>query len=269
MVRVILVLAAYALMTAVLIPVQWLSLVLKLPTRRSIPVAYHRMNCALAGVRVRVIGAPSTERPLLVLANHSSWLDIVVITSILPVVFVAKREVAAWPFFGLLARLQRTVFVDRQRRHQVAEVNAEIGRRLAEGDPVVLFAEGTAGDGNRVLPFRSALVGAARDALAAGDRTGRVQIQPLSIAYTRLQGIPMGRQHRPLACWYGRVDLLPHLRRVIAEGAIDIVVTWGEPIAYDGTADRKAIARGTGATVRKLTLDALRSRPAAIKSAAR
>jgi len=236
---------------------------LKLPTRRWIPVVYHRMICALIGVRVHVVGARSTEYPLLVVSNHSSWLDIPVITAVAPVVFVAKREVASWPIFGLLAKLQRTVFVDRTRRHKTAEVNAEIARRLAEGDPVVLFGEGTSSDGNRVLPFRSALIGAARDALAEARHAGRVYIQPLSVAYAGLLGFPMGRQHRPAAAWYGKLDLLPHLAAVIRRGAFDVVVTWGEPIAYDGTADRKTIAREAEATVRKLTVNALRGRPIA------
>jgi 1-acyl-sn-glycerol-3-phosphate acyltransferase len=267
MLRVALVAAAIAVTTAVLIPFQWLSLVFKLETRRAIPVFYHRIICALLGVRIRVVGDRSSKRPLLVLANHTSWLDITVITAVAPVVFVAKREVATWPFFGLLAKLQRSVFVDRQRRHKVVETNAEIAQRLAEGDPVVLFAEGTSSDGNRVLPFRSALIGAARDALADAANSGRVFIQPLSIAYTGLHGVPMGRQHRPIAAWYGALDLMPHLKRIIAEGATDVVVTWGEPIPYDGSADRKTIARDVEETVRKLTVNALRGRAAAPISA--
>lgn len=260
MLRVPFIAAVIVLITAILIPVQWLSVLLRLPTRRSIPVAYHRMMCALLGVRIRVVGARRTGHPLLVVANHTSWLDISVIIAVAPVVFVAKREVASWPLFGLLAKLARSVFVDRDRRHKVGEVNAEIARRLAEGDPVVLFAEGTSNDGNRVLPFRSALIGAARDALAQAEPIGRVLIQPLSIAYTGLHGLPMGRQHRPIAAWYGDLDLLPHLKRIIAMGALDVVVTWGEPIAYDGMADRKAIARTLEARVRKLTTAALRGR---------
>jgi 1-acyl-sn-glycerol-3-phosphate acyltransferase len=260
MLRVAVVAVAVVVITAALIPFQWLSLIFNLRTRRAIPVLYHRIMRALLGVRVTVNGAPSPQRPLLVLSNHTSWLDITVITSVAPVVFVAKREVASWPFFGLLAKLQRSVFVDRQRRHKVAETNAEIAQRLAEGDPVVLFAEGTSSDGNRVLAFRTALIGAARDALLQAQNGGRVLIQPLSIAYTGLQGVPLGRQHRPITAWYGALDLMPHLKRIIREGAIDATLTWGEPLEFDGTADRKAIARGMEATVRKLTVNALRGR---------
>src|SRR5205814_4432523 len=120
---------------------QWISVALKLPTRRSIPVLYHRVVCALIGVRIRQIGERVREHPLLVVANHCSWLDISVISATAPVVFVAKREVASWLVFGLLAKLQRSVFVDRDRRHKTGEVNAEIAQRLGEGDPVVLFGE--------------------------------------------------------------------------------------------------------------------------------
>ena len=120
----------------------------------------------------------------MIVSNHVSWLDISVLTSIAPVVFVAKQEIASWPLFGLLARLQRTVFVNRTQRHGPPDVNAEIAQPpWSSGDPVVLFGEGTSSDGNRVLPFRSALIGAARDALAAVD-LDQIWIQPLSIAYT-------------------------------------------------------------------------------------
>ncbi|MBI5114763.1 MAG: 1-acyl-sn-glycerol-3-phosphate acyltransferase [Rhodovulum sp.] len=255
--------AGFAVATAALLPVQWLSVRYGLPLRRLVPLLFHRIVCLLFDVRVREIGVPATQRPLLIVANHVSWLDISVITSRLPVVFVAKHEIASWPLFGLFARLQRSVFVDRSRRQKTRDVNAEIAARLTEGDPVVLFGEGTSSDGNRVLPFRSALIGAAGDALAqAGDETGSVLVQPLSLAYTGFQGLPLGRQHRPVAAWYGASDLLPHLLRVWRHGAIDVTVTWGEPLRWDTTSNRKAMARLLETRVRRLTAEALRGRAA-------
>ena len=268
MLRLVSILIAVAVITLPLMPVQWAAVALKRPLRRRIPVFYHRTMCALLGVRVRVVGAPMNAHPLLIIANHASWLDISVITSAAPVVFVAKHEIASWPFFGLLAKLQRSVFVDRSRRHKTDEVNAEIAQRLAEGDPVVLFGEGTAGDGNRVLPFRTALIGAARDALAAAEHVQQVWIQPLSVAYVGFQGLPLGRQRRPLAAWYGDMHLVPHLTGVLRRGAIDVVMTWGEPIAYNGEADRKALAKDLEASVRRLTVAALRGGAGAPKPAA-
>jgi 1-acyl-sn-glycerol-3-phosphate acyltransferase len=265
MLRVIFVVAVFALVTVVLIPVQWIAVALKRPLRRRIPVLYHRFVCKLLGIHVRRVGAPSDRRPLLIVANHSSWLDISVITAQAPVVFVAKAEIARWPFFGLLAKLQRTVFVERDRRQKTGEVNAEIARRLAEGDPVLLFGEGTAGDGNRVMPFRTALIGAARDAIASAGHVSQVWIQPLSIAYVSQQGIPLGRHLRPRAAWYGKMKLTGHIGAIVRSGAVDVSVTWGEPIAYDGAVDRKALAKLLESSVRLKTVAALRGiSPAAL-----
>ena len=260
MVRVVLVIATIVVITFPLMPVQWLALRLHLGAGRRIPVVYHRMLCAILGVRIRVVGQRMPEHPLLIVANHSSWLDIPIISAVAPVVFVAKSEVAGWPIFGWLAKLQRSVFVDRSRRHRTAEVNAEIARRLAEGDPVVLFGEGTSSDGNRVLPFRTALIGSARDALAEAEHVRRVWIQPLSLAYTELLGLPIGRQHRHVVAWYGGLSLLPHLVGICRRGAIDVVVTWGEPMAFDESTDRKLAARALETTVREITVNELRGR---------
>ena len=150
MLRQIVVVVLFALVTLALMPLQWLAIAVKSPLRRSIPVFYHRFLCGLLGIRVRCAGAPAQVRPLLIVANHSSWLDISIITAQAPVVFVAKSEIARWPFFGLLAKLQRTVFVERDRRQKTGEVNAVIAQHLAAGDPVLLFGEGTAGDGNQI-----------------------------------------------------------------------------------------------------------------------
>ncbi len=263
MFRVAWVFAAIGAITVALLPFQWLAVKLALPLRRRIPVLYHRVVCAILGVRRHVIGRKMPEHPLLIVANHASWLDISVITTVAPVVFVAKQEIASWPVFGLLAKLQRSVFVDRSRRHRTQEVNAEIAQRLAEGDPVVLFGEGTSDDGNRVLPFRSALIGAARDALAEAEHTGRVWIQPLTLAYTGMLGLPLGRFLRPRVAWYGGMSMAPHLIGVARCGAIDVTLVWGEPVAFDETSDRKMIARALETAVRRQASSALRGRPAA------
>jgi 1-acyl-sn-glycerol-3-phosphate acyltransferase len=258
--------AAIATIFLVLLPFQWLAVRFGWPSRRLIPVLFHRSVCRLLGVRITTRGRLHAERPLLIVANHSSWLDISVITAVAPVVFVAKREVANWPVIGLLARLQRSVFVDRTKRHRTADVNSEIARRLADGDPVVLFGEGTSSDGNRVLLFRTALFGAAGDVLTAQSGASpqngikRVWIQPLSVAYTGMLGVPLGRTSRNDVAWYGGAALWPHLRRLASRGAIDVTVSFGAPAAYDEFSDRKAVARRLEDEVRALTVAALRGR---------
>src|SRR5882672_9764529 len=238
MLRGILIAAFFFTMTPLLILVQWLLEKLHLPGWGVITVNYYRALCAVLRIRVRVVGEPVRDRAVLFVSNHVSWADILVIGSIAPIAFVAKSEIAHWPVVGTAARSQRTVFVDRARRHQTNQAIGEIVKRLTGGTSVVLFAEGTSSDGNRVLPFRSALVGAVDEAAAHGGADA-IQIQPMSIGYTGQQGIPMGRQHRPLVAWYGDHDFMPHIKTFIARGAVDAVVTYGEPVAADGTADRK------------------------------
>jgi 1-acyl-sn-glycerol-3-phosphate acyltransferase len=260
MLRVPTVAAAFLTMTPALIGILWLLERLRVPGWH-ITVAYYRLLRRLLRLRVRIVGRQVRDHPVLIVANHISWVDIILLGSIAPVAFIAKREIAEWPLIGRAAKAQRSVFVDRARRHQTAAAVAEIARLLTEGIPVVLFAEGTSSDGNRVLPFRSALVGAARDALAQAAPMQKILVQPLSICYTRFQGLPMGRQHRSIVAWYGDLDFIPHLKEFIRRGAVDAVVTWGEPMAYDGATDRKALVNSLEGVVRGITAEALRGRP--------
>jgi 1-acyl-sn-glycerol-3-phosphate acyltransferase len=248
--------------TLIGIPLQWISVKLGLPTRRLIPMYYHRLCLWLLGVRVERRGVPSKDRPLLFIANHSSWLDHLILSSTTPLVFIAKKEIASWPVFGTLAKLQRSVFVDRARRQETGAVNSEISSRLTGGDPVVLYGEGTTGDGNRVLPFRSALLGAMSMTVGEGQ-TG--YLQPVSIAFTRLQGLPMGRQHRPVAAWFGDTSITKHIGRVLKVGGIDAVVTFGPAIAVTLEMDRKAVAKSLELSVRQMTSDARMGRPGIAK----
>jgi lyso-ornithine lipid O-acyltransferase len=258
--RPLLVGAFFFTITPLLISLQWILDRLGLPGWGFISSNYYRVLCAILRIRVRVDGEPARDRAVLVVSNHVSWVDIIVIGSVMPVAFVAKSEVAKWPLVGVTARMQRTVFVDRTRRQQTTDAISEIVARLKARIPVVLFAEGTSSDGNRVLPFRSALVGAVRDACAQ-DAIGReCLIQPMSICYTRTQGLPMGRQHRPLVAWYGDLDFIPHFKSFVSRGAVDAVVTFGQAVAADGAADRKQIAKSLEGTVRGLTASALRGR---------
>ncbi|MBB3770722.1 1-acyl-sn-glycerol-3-phosphate acyltransferase [Angulomicrobium tetraedrale] len=259
--RVGLVLVPVVLVTLIGIPLQWLAVRYRLPARRTLPLLYHRIVLALVGVRVRVVGAPATARPLLLVSNHVSWLDICVLGSCLPLCFVAKAEVAGWPGIGLLAKLQRTIFVDRTSRAATGKVAGEMAARMNDGDPVVLFAEGTSSDGNRVLQFRSALIGAARATLgegaAAGDAAGAAILQPLAIAYVRQNGVPLGRAGRPRLAWYGDMDLAPHLLAVLRRGAVDVEVHFGAPL---DAGDRKAATLRAEAASRTMLARALTGR---------
>lgn len=255
--RAVLVLAILGPAILALIGPQWLALRFDLGLARRIPLLVHRLAIRLVGARVVVVGDPSPDRPLLLCANHVSWFDICVLGSLFPLSFIAKAEVGRWPVFGLFARLSRTIFIDRTRRSATADANAEIAERLGSGEALVLFAEGTSSDGNRVLPFRASLLGGARDAVRS---TRGVLIQPVAIAYRGYRGLPMGRERRPLYCWYGDMELVPHLLGVLADGAIDIEVHFGRPVAVDGGFERKRLARELETTCRAMLVEALTGR---------
>ena len=230
-------LALYFAWTLALMPVQWIGLALGCRWVSTLPTFYHRWCCRLLGFRVRTIGRPTTRRPVLFAANHISYTDITILGSLIAGSFIAKSEVAHWPFFGWLARLQRTVFVDRRIR-STATQRDEISQRLAAGDALILFPEGTSGDGNRILPFKTALFGAA----AQRGRIAPVVVQPVSLAYTRLDGIPIGRAYRPFVAWYGAMDLLSHLWRMIGLGTVEVVVQFHPPTLLTDWGSRKALA---------------------------
>src|SRR5262245_46374343 len=111
--RLLLVVPALALLTLPLIPVQWIALQFGWPLQRTLPVFYHRLLCRIVGIKIDVVGQRIDDHPLMIVCNHVSWLDITVISAVAPVSFIAKSEVADWPLFGLLAKLQRSVFVER------------------------------------------------------------------------------------------------------------------------------------------------------------
>ena len=217
--------------------------------QRLIPKAYHRLMRRLLGLNISVRGSPSPGRPLCVVANHTSWVDIIVISSCLPVVFVAKQEVASWPFFGWLARLQRSIFVNRE-RHQVRQAICRIADALLARDVVALFPEGTSTDGTIVVPFRSALMGAVHETLRREERLPAMFIQPVAVTYVG--------PNRNLAVWAREDDtpFLQHLLQVAGLRRIEVALTWGKPVTADRSSDRKVLAKHLEDTVRGLVAEA-------------
>ncbi|MFZ1815494.1 MAG: 1-acyl-sn-glycerol-3-phosphate acyltransferase [Rhizobiaceae bacterium] len=257
--RLILVVIIVLAVTAVLAPIQLLAWRMHSPTSRYLPLLWHRITLKLVGTRVHVAGRIPRERPLLIVSNHVSWSDILILGSVMELCFIAKAEVRTWPGISVLARLQRTVFVDRERRRDSANQANTIAKRLLEGDAMVLFAEGTTGDGNRVGSFKSALFGAAQAALT-DSHLERVTIQPVALAYTRLFGMPLGRFHQTRASWPGDMALGPHLKRFLLDGAYDVEVVFGQPMEFTSESSRKEVAQRTQMAVRKSFALAMRMR---------
>jgi 1-acyl-sn-glycerol-3-phosphate acyltransferase len=225
------------------------SVCIRLPGRPKVVFAriYWSMFCRLIGLRVQVAGQPERgahggdRRPVVFVSNHSSWLDVPVLGGRLEACFISKDDVARWPLVSTIARLGRTVFISRQRTSIGRERASMIGR-LARGDNLVLFPEGTTSDGSRVLPFRSAFF-----AIAEGDPCPL--IQPVSVVYDRLGGLPAGRACRPLFAWYGDMDIASHFWRLAQHRGLRATVLLHPPIDPAIFPSRKVMAEAVWATV--------------------
>lgn len=243
----------------VLLPLQCLCLYFDWHLRRTLPRYWHRIICFALGLRIRVHGRLENRRPLMLAANHASWMDIMVLSAVADVAFIAKSEVRGWPIFGTLAQLQKSVFIVRAEKRKTGNQVSEIASRLADGEIMVLFPEGTTSDGNRLLEVKSSLFGAAA-AAAPHSPTGAVVVQPVAIAYTGVHGVAMGRYYRPLAAWPGDIELWPHLKGVFACGAIDVDVSFGESVEYRADSNRKEVSATVAGRIRNLLLSRLRGR---------
>jgi 1-acyl-sn-glycerol-3-phosphate acyltransferase len=229
----------YIVLTLVLLPLQAVFVLLRLRRLSTrLPLHYHRLCCRIFGFDIIHVGEISKSHPTLFVANHSSYLDIPVLGATLPASFVAKTEVASWPGFGLLAKLQRTVFVDRQ-RGTTDRQRDDIQARLEAGDNLILFPEGTSNDGNRVLPFRSALLSVAE----RGIKGAALTVQPVSVSYTGLNGVPLGHGLRPLLAWYGDMTLGPHLWAFCRLGRVRVVVEFHPATTVAAYSSRKELTR--------------------------
>jgi lyso-ornithine lipid O-acyltransferase len=260
--RAFLVLGAFFAFTLPLMPLQFLLLKTGSRYARTFPHWYHRQVCKLVGIRFNIEGEVAEEQGVLLISNHVSWLDITVLSAVAPVSFVAKQEVASWPFVKWLAKLQRSVFVDRNRRNEAGDKANEILSRLAGGDHIVLFAEGTSSDGNSVVPFKTALFAAAKP--PDGPLMGaKVSAQTLALAYPKIYGLPVCRRGRHVIAWYGDMDLASHAWRLLGLGPIDVCIRIGPPVPLDEFPDRKALARYAEEEVRKDVVELLRGQPAA------
>ena len=202
--------------TVILLPLQTAVLALELRFARWLPQFFHRQWCRIFGIHVHVEGQISPHRPTL---------------------FVAKSEIAQWPILGLLARLQRTLFIERRRRRAANQRDA-MSERLGAGDSLILFPEGASHDGQRVLPFKSSLFSVAE---RRGDDKP-LTIQPVSLAYTRLDGIPLNRAFRPHYAWFGDMTLMPHMFEMLGVGRLTVEVTFHDPVVGDGSESRKSLA---------------------------
>lgn len=215
-------------------PLQWL-VVRALPQAANvIPILFCRSLLGLLRVGVAVTGDPSTDGPVLIVANHISWIDILALGGLMPFCFLAKSEVASWPIVSAFAEVQGTVFVDRRRRRNIPEANRDMAARMLEGRAVLLFPEATTLAGPLPGRFHTSHFAAVRDLLRLAPERGPAAVQPVAIAYSS-----------SAAAWVGDDDLLSHLWQTLRGAPLTCSIAFGAPIACVAGADRKVIAQAT------------------------
>lgn len=187
-------------------------------------------------VKIEKTGAVESGKPTIYISNHSSYIDIVILGNLINRTFVSKQEVGAWPVFGWIAKLIGTVFIDRS--GSKTEDSFKLAKEaLLQDGGVIIFAEGTTSNGNRVLPFKSSLFKLVEDAPSE-----TLKIQPISIVYTRVNNIPMSMHLRPFFAWYGDMQLIPHLLQMLKFQSVTAEVHFHDPVFAKEFKDRKEAA---------------------------
>lgn len=211
---------------------------------------FHRMCTMTFGIRIHRVGEPAGTdgRVILYTPNHVSYIDIGVMGQMLRnSVFVAKGEISGWPLFGWLATLQDTVFIRRVRTAMEAAL-AEVTEQVALGRNVILYPEGTTGDGSGVLPFKAGLF----ELAYAPSPHGKLLVQPVAIVIDRIDGKPAVTQKlRDYYAWWRKEDtLLPHMMKVGSRFYVDISVHFLAPLDPADYPARKDLAQAAEDAVR-------------------
>lgn len=218
-------------------------------------LVYAKGLCKLLGIRVIVYGKLSSKKPIVIASNHISWLDIIAFGSVTKLEFISKAELASWPIIGTIAKLENTVFVERRPKGTL-QAHKNMKGRLSGSRVLLLFPEATTGNGNQLLPFKSPLFKVAEK---SEDYEG-VRIQPAAIAYTRLNGLPVGFGWRWLYAWYGNMALGKHIMRFLKLHQTTIEISFLEPVNLAGKTDRKTLAKLSEKAVRQGFSDLLSGR---------
>lgn len=230
------------LISLFILPTQYIAVRLQSRGWWTLAGFWHRAVCRILGIRVHLSGARHGHKgPVLYACNHISWLDILVLGGHLRnASFIAKSEVAGWGFIGSMCSLHKTIFVNRERRTESARQRDALAERVQLGHSLILFPEGTSTDGMRVAPFKSALFSVAERADEASHH--ELLIQPVTLAYTGVNGMPLIRSQKPVVAWLGDVELFGHLRQLMGRARIEAVVEFHAPVTVAEAGSRKALA---------------------------
>ena len=216
---------------------------------RLIPI-FHRGVLRCFNLCCVVEGDPAVTLPTLYICNHISYLDIFVLGAILPAVFIAKSEVAKWPLFGSLARLQDSLFIERKSRKVGSQIQ-QIQRHLLDVSNLILFPEGTSNLGTFVAPFNSSFF------QATDSEEDNILIQPVTVAYTHYKNLPMDRNTRDFYAWYKPRKILNHFLNGLGLGRAQVKLIFHEPVKFSSFDSRKDCRGHCESVIRQGLLEAI------------
>lgn len=191
----------------------------------------------IVGIRLKVNGQLSNERPLLLVSNHLTYFDILMLASHASLCFTPKSEISKWPVISTICRMCDCVFIDR-RPEKIKEMRQLLRDTLAAGKVISLFPESTTGNGIYVLPFKSGFFSLAEEEINGKELT----IQPAALTYTHISKLPIDRTQWPHIAWYGDMDMLPHLWDFLKLGPVDAELTFLPTVTLKQFEGRKALA---------------------------
>ncbi len=196
-----------------------------------------RIAALILHIRIRVRGGVATARPLLLVSNHISYLDIIVLGSVFPFRFTPKAEIAGWGGISSLCRAAGCVFVDR-RAGKVQESVDKVRTTLQQREVICVFPESTTGNGVRTLSFKPGFFSLAEAPMSGVDLT----VQPAALIYTHLGGLPIDSCQWPKLAWYGDMLLVPHVWELLKQGRIDVTLEFLPPASAREHGGRKGLA---------------------------
>ncbi len=206
---------------------------------------FNNFNCAvicvIIGMRVRVEGDLENARPLMIVSNHISYLDILILGWKTPAIFTPKNDMAKWPVISTICRLTNCIFIDRT-NGKIKDARSQIHTALTTGEIILIFPEGTTGNGRHLLPFKSSLFSIAEEKITINDEEQELLIQPAIISYTAIGSLPIDSTQWPNIAWYGDMLLLPHLWQLLKLGRIDTKLTFLPAVTLSQFGDRKQLA---------------------------
>ena len=236
MILIFLRLIIFLLLTVALLPFQFIIVFFIKNYAYIIPYFYHKICLRIFGIKIKTFGKVSINSPILLISNHASYLDIIILGSLFKTSFIAKKEISKWPLLGILAKLQNTIFIDR-RVSSLKNQENQIIKHLNEKKNLVIFPEGTSSDGNRVLPFKSSLFN-----IFEKNLNSKILVQTITIVYKKINGIPMNRIERKNITWHSNMDLIPNIFNVLKKLSIEVEIIFNDEFLPSKEYDRKKLA---------------------------